>query len=54
MFGYLMDLRMQRTQERLRESMLPVYDIAEEVGYESERASTSIPIQLALFPKSLN
>ena len=38
MFGYLTDLRMQKAKELLRESLLPVYDIAEQVGYESERA----------------
>ncbi len=40
MFGYLTNLRMQRAQELLRESLLPIYDIAELVGYESERAFT--------------
>lgn len=40
MFGYLTDLRMQRAQELLQESLLPVYDIAELSGYESERAFT--------------
>ncbi|MBV7297381.1 AraC family transcriptional regulator [Enterovibrio paralichthyis] len=40
MFGYLTNLRMQRAQELLRESLLPIYDIAEQVGYESERAFT--------------
>lgn len=40
MFTYLTDLRMQRAQELLLESMLPVDDIAEQVGYDSERAFT--------------
>ncbi|MEI8610094.1 helix-turn-helix transcriptional regulator [Enterovibrio sp. Hal110] len=40
MFGYLTNLRMQKAQELLRESLLPIYDIAEQVGYDSERAFT--------------
>ncbi|WP_434363010.1 AraC family transcriptional regulator [Parasalinivibrio latis] len=52
MFGYLTDLRMQRAQELLRESMLPVYEIAEEVGYESERAFTlAFKKQIGTTPK---
>ena len=40
MFTYLTNLRMQKAQELLRESLLPVYDIAEMVGYQSERSFT--------------
>nr|WP_231590882.1 AraC family transcriptional regulator [Grimontia sp. AD028] len=40
MFGYLTNLRMQKAQELLRESLLPIYEVAEQVGYESERAFT--------------
>ena len=40
MFGYLTDLRMQKASELLRESTLPIYEVAEVVGYESERAFT--------------
>jgi len=41
MFSYLTNLRMQKAKRLLRESALPVYDIAEQVGYESERAFTN-------------
>ncbi|TXY05776.1 AraC family transcriptional regulator [Vibrio mimicus] len=40
MFEYLTHLRMQKAQELLQESLLPIDDIAEQVGYESERAFT--------------
>lgn len=41
MFGYLTNLRMQKARELLRESSLPVYEIANRTGYESERAFTN-------------
>ncbi|EGR7974842.1 AraC family transcriptional regulator [Vibrio vulnificus] len=40
MFEYLTNLRMQKAQELLVESLLPIDEIAEQVGYESERAFT--------------
>ncbi|MCG6301234.1 helix-turn-helix transcriptional regulator [Vibrio vulnificus] len=40
MFEYLTNLRMQKAQELLLESLLPIDEIAEQVGYESERAFT--------------
>ncbi|MBT1445389.1 AraC family transcriptional regulator [Shewanella sp. JM162201] len=40
MFEYLTQLRMQKAQELLSESLLPIDDIAERVGYGSERAFT--------------
>jgi AraC-like DNA-binding protein len=38
MFEYLTALRMQRARELLRETRLPVYEIAGRVGYESDMA----------------
>lgn len=40
MFEYLTTLRMQRARELLRETRLPVYEVASRVGYESELAFT--------------
>lgn len=40
MFEYLTTLRMGRAQELLRESLLSIDEVAEQVGYESERAFT--------------
>ncbi|ELI6426311.1 AraC family transcriptional regulator [Vibrio harveyi] len=40
MFEYLTILRMGRAQELLHESFLSIGDVAEQVGYESERAFT--------------
>ena len=40
MFEYLTNLRMQRAKELLRESALPLYEIAGRVGYESDLAFT--------------
>ena len=38
MFHYLTDLRMQKAREFLEETSLPIADIAEQVGYESDMA----------------
>lgn len=38
MFSYLTGLRMQRAKVLLLESLLPIHEIAELAGYESERA----------------
>lgn len=38
MFEYLTMLRIQRAKELLRESMLPLYEVASRVGYESDLA----------------
>lgn len=52
MFGYLTNLRMQKAKELLLESMLPVYEIAERVGYESERAfANTFTKQVGTTPK---
>jgi AraC-like DNA-binding protein len=40
MFEYLTALRMQRAQELLRESDIPLYQVANRVGYESDLAFT--------------
>lgn len=40
MFEYLTILRVQRARELLRDTNLPVYEIANQVGYESELAFT--------------
>lgn len=40
MFEYLTMLRVQRSKELLRGSSLPVYEIANRVGYESDLAFT--------------
>ena len=40
MFKYLTMLRIQRAQELLRESNLPLYEVAGRVGYESDLAFT--------------
>lgn len=40
MFEYLTMLRVQRAKELLRESNLPLYEIASRVGYESDLAFT--------------
>lgn len=40
MFEYLTRLRMQRARELLRETRLPLYEIAAQVGYESDLAFT--------------
>ncbi len=40
MFEYLTALRMQRAQELLRDSELPLYQVANRVGYESDLAFT--------------
>ncbi len=40
MFEYLTMLRIQRAQELLRESNLPLYEVAGRVGYESDLAFT--------------
>lgn len=40
MFQYLTNLRMQKAEELLRESLLSIDQVAEQVGYESERAFT--------------
>ena len=40
MFEYLTRLRVQRAMELLRESNLPLYEIASRVGYESDLAFT--------------
>ncbi|HAS8441025.1 TPA: AraC family transcriptional regulator [Vibrio vulnificus] len=40
MFAYLSQLRIQRAKEMLRNTKLPVDDIALKIGYESERAFT--------------
>ena len=39
-FQYLTALRMQRARQLLRDTTLPVYDVAERVGYESDLAFT--------------
>jgi len=38
MFRYLTELRMQRARELLHETLLPLFDIASQVGYESDMA----------------
>ena len=40
MFQYLTALRMQRARELLRNTRLPVYEIASRTGYESDLAFT--------------
>lgn len=40
MFEYLTGLRIQRAKEMLRESSLPLYEIASRVGYESDLSFT--------------
>ncbi len=40
MFEYLTGLRMQRAQELLRESELPLYEVSSRVGYASDLAFT--------------
>ncbi len=40
MFEYLTRLRVQRAKELLRETKLPVYEVASRVGYESDLAFT--------------
>ena len=40
MFEYLTKLRMQKAKELLRETHLPLYDVANRVGYESDMAFT--------------
>ncbi len=40
MFEYLTALRMQRAQELLRDSVMPLYQVANRVGYESDLAFT--------------
>lgn len=40
MFDYLTQLRMQRAKDQLRDTNLPLYEIAENVGYESEASFT--------------
>ena len=39
-FGYLTGLRIQRAKELLRDTALPVYEIAERAGYESDLSFT--------------
>ena len=39
-FHYLTSLRMERAKELLRDTTLPVYEVAERVGYESDLAFT--------------
>ena len=38
MFQYLTDLRMQRARELLEETTLPLFDVADRVGYDSDLA----------------
>jgi AraC-like DNA-binding protein len=40
MFAYLTGLRVQRAKELLRETKLPLYEVASRVGYESDLAFT--------------
>ena len=40
MFEYLTSLRMQRARELLKETRLPLYEVASRVGYESDLAFT--------------
>ncbi len=40
MFAYLTGLRVQRAKELLRETNLPLYEVASRVGYESDLAFT--------------
>ena len=40
MFEYLTRLRIQRARELLRETILPLYEVASRVGYESDLAFT--------------
>ena len=40
MFEYLTRLRIQKAKELLRESALPLYEVASRVGYESDLAFT--------------
>lgn len=40
MFKYLTHLRVQRAKQLLRDTQLPLYDVASRVGYESELAFT--------------
>ncbi len=40
MFEYLTSLRMQRAKELLQETRLPLYEVAAQVGYESDLAFT--------------
>ena len=40
MFDYLTRVRMQRARELLRETRLPLYEVASRVGYESDLAFT--------------
>ncbi len=40
MFGYLTMLRIQRAKELLKETKLPLYEVASRVGYESDLAFT--------------
>ena len=39
-FQYLTSLRMQKAQQLLRETALPVYEVAQRAGYESDLAFT--------------
>ena len=39
-FEYLTMLRMQRAKELLKETKLPLYEVASRVGYESDLAFT--------------
>jgi AraC-like DNA-binding protein len=38
MFQYLTELRMQRARQLLQETSLPLYEVSNRVGYESEMA----------------
>ena len=40
MFAYLTRLRVQRAKELLRDTKLPLYEVASRVGYESDLAFT--------------
>ncbi|MFT5043017.1 MAG: transcriptional regulator GlxA family with amidase domain, partial [Hyphomicrobiaceae bacterium] len=40
MFEYLTALRMQRASELLRDTALPIYEVASRVGYDSDVAFT--------------
>lgn len=42
MFDYLTDLRVQRARELLRDTPLPIYEVANRVGYSSDLAFTKV------------
>lgn len=49
MFAYLSQLRIQRAKEMLRNTKLPVDDIALKIGYESERALQRLLVSMSVW-----